>query len=50
MSLRIWLRYVVHDETLDLPFDICRLISYWNLGQTRKVDQGEIEDARPVYL
>lgn len=47
-DIPIWLGDVVENEIANLTLDVGRLISDWNLGESRKVDESEIEDVRRV--
>lgn len=47
---RVGLADVVEDEVLDLPLNVRRLVSDGDLGETGKVDEGEVEETRAVDL
>lgn len=36
----------LHDHVSDLLLDVCRLVSNWNLGDPRQVDQSQIQNCR----
>ena len=47
---RVGFRDIVQYKVFDLPFNVRWLITDWDFGQSRQVDEGKVEYSRTIYL